>query len=432
MDPLPPPGPPGPGGPAHPPRTAAPTSPQVAPRAVPPTAVMPPNVSSRSTPKRVWPTVVGVLAIVVAAAIAGGGFAAVVHTRAEPEAVSVDASDVLADARRFLHAQKTVQFDFTGSVSFVGLDEFKASVLTGSYASVIPARARMLVDDGQTITEAIDIDGTRYERTAPSDRSLDGVLYEKESADTPVIAGGYDFRTLLDDVTDPQVLSEARGVTTVLATDNAPRSFFDDTLSTFGNREVIVAVANNGEVRSITLQIQVEDLAIMISANEVRWGDALIIDEPRESEIDLTPGIDEGRLAAFTDAPVLAPTHAPAGWTLDGATILDPENTVEHCEQGHIAYSSPESGDTLDLFSLPVSCATATPPANANPITLAGGWGWIATVDNVTQVEIVVGTTLLQVHTTLSIDHAVQVLASVAVFDPASPPPPDLVFSTTS
>jgi len=435
MDPLPP---PGPSGWSSAPRPAAPTSPPLAPAAEPPTSVpgppVPKNASNGPSCTRFWPTVLGILAIVVAAAVAGGGFAALVRARDEPSAAPrIDPYEVLARARAFVHAQESVQFEFAASMSFEAIDGLDVSVLSGTYESAIPTASRLIVEDSRRLEETIDIGTMRYSRSAPSGASLEGVEYELEDATGPAVAlGVYDFGSLLDDVRDPQVMGNARGVTTLSMVDLSGVSFIGEPFQGIGQQEIIITVGSRGDVRSLTVQNELEGMAVLLTTDDLLWNAPVIIAEPDPSEIDPTPNIDESRLQAFSDATVLTPLHVPEGWELEDATVLAPEDTAEKCEQGRVQYVEPDGPGVLDLFSLPATCATAPPPDDATSITVPAGWGWIARVGVETHAELVINGTLLQVRTTLSIDHTLQLLEAIGAFDPGNPPPADLQLRTTS
>ncbi len=130
----------------------------------------------------------------------------------------------------------------------------------------------------------------------------------------------------------------------------------------------IVTHRSGKRVDSIDLRFDLEDAGTVEGVVRYNsWGevDPEEIVEPSPEEVDATPFLDEETLAAFTDAPLLAPTVLPDGVRLAVALVLSPEETVESCLQVELDYvdiDDPDGGRSFTLFLLPAACATDFDP----------------------------------------------------------------------
>jgi hypothetical protein len=80
---------------------------------------------------------------------------------------------------------------------------------------------------------------------------------------------------------------------------------------------------------------------------------------PAPEQIDSTPDVDEEELAAFTGAPLVAPTALPAGILLRSVLVITTEQSVEGCPQVQLGYTDDIGVTGLIIYLLPRDCALA-------------------------------------------------------------------------
>jgi len=121
---------------------------------------------------------------------------------------------------------------------------------------------------------------------------------------------------------------------------------------------------------------------------------------------------------------LLQPRALPPNWRNDGAEIVPGDSTPEGCDQAGIYWLDAVDADFgfLDTYQFPARCA-APRPDNAEPFVAGMHVGWIAPDNRAGwQVEMVVGSTLVQIYSDLLPDDLRGVLANLVPYDPESAP----------
>ena len=157
------------------------------------------------------------------------------------------------------------------------------------------------------------------------------------------------------------------------------------------------------------------------------WGDAVDVSAPDQAEIDVTPMIEEERIAAYRDAPLLQPRGIPAGWVLNLADVIPAEETVEECEQVALDYVDPtdEEAGYLYLFELPVTCADQVLPPGAAAYRAGPNRGWlIVDPEAGVMAQLTVGRTVIQAETDMPPAELTRVLGDLRPLDFAVTPNP--------
>src|SRR5207248_3333866 len=119
----------------------------------------------------------------------------------------------------------------------------------------------------------------------------------------------------------------------------------------------------------------------------------------------------------------LQPAGLPAGWVLQGATVLAPGDTVEGCAQVELDYGDPNDPNHgyLTLFEFPPSCAR---PLGGGPFRAGPYAGEVTQSSDGLLAQFVAGPTLLQAGTDLSVADLATVLANLRPLDLSRRPNP--------
>lgn len=136
---------------------------------------------------------------------------------------------------------------------------------------------------------------------------------------------------------------------------------------------------------------------------------------------------DPGAVLAFGRAQGLVlvqPAILPVGWRADGAEVVPGADTPEGCEQAGLYWLDPVDADFgfLDTYQFPAACAAPRPEA-AEVFRAGLHAGWIVPDERAGwHVELVVGSTLVQVWSDLAPADLVEVLSQLVPYDPGQPP----------
>ncbi len=235
---------------------------------------------------------------------------------------------------------------------------------------------------------------------------------------------------LIGDATEPQILRRD-GRVGVVRTRVEVQSEEDD--EAFGplSGTLELTVRDDGRVDRMVLDVEGgsdgASLDVHVDFRFSGWGDAVEITPPADGEIDATPSIEEERVAAYRDAPLLQPVGIPERWVLDLADVVPAEDTFEECEQVELDYVDPDDDESgfLYLYELPVTCADLTVPPGASAFRAGPNRGWLGVdpEEGVTA-QLTVGRTVIQAETDLPPAELTRVLAELRPLDLAVPPKP--------
>lgn len=139
-------------------------------------------------------------------------------------------------------------------------------------------------------------------------------------------------------------------------------------------------------------------------------GDVGDVQIPDESEIDLTPWIDEERLRGFDAAPLVAPE--PVGLVLDAVFVLPPDFTAEGCDEVELEYVDPNTSRSACRYGWsrggavrPTTTRRSTRRSEGLPSRLDQDLG---------EPDVLVGETIVQLRGTLSRAELDAVAATIA------------------
>jgi hypothetical protein len=392
-----------------------------------------PPVPRPTRERRRW--VVIALVVVIVAQL-GGAVAALALGADGPSP-----AETLAHARAFARTQRQASFTGRLRIEIGPRGEGESVVEQGRVRGTVhlPDRARYVLTDAETVTELITVGDTFYERHARAD---DGAALAREKWAS----------------SDPSEADERSGVVRPPGPSGAEELFGDPIhlFRTLGaaRRPVEVSAGNDARVIRadvdpvaafgvdapdapdrahllVTVRGTRLDRLVLIGAGDegnaridyrfTDWGSPVEIAAPPRRDLDPTPDIAEEDIAAFDEVPLLQPRGIPEGWGLVAAVVLSADETVEGCEQLEIDYVDPEDPDEgyLTLYEFPKSCADLEPPRGARP--LASGWV-METDDDGVLAQLIVGDTVVQAETQLSVEQLGRILSDLVPFDLGAPP----------
>jgi hypothetical protein len=187
---------------------------------------------------------------------------------------------------------------------------------------------------------------------------------------------------------------------------------------------VDVTVARDGRVDRLLYSGRVVGTRIGLDLHFTRWGLRVEIAAPPESTIDRVPDIDVKAVTAYRDAPLLQPAGLPAGWVLQGAQVLAPEDTVEGCSQVELDYADPSRPDEghLTLFEFSPSCAG--PLEGGRPFRAGPYVGEMTEDEDGVMAQFTAGATLVQAQSDLSVGDLAVVMGNLRPLDLSRRPDP--------
>ena len=172
-----------------------------------------------------------------------------------------------------------------------------------------------------------------------------------------------------------------------------------------------------------------------------RWGEPVTIERPGLSDVDLTPGIDEEKLASATFT-VLAPAAPPAGFLLGQASVQDEDLDEDQCAGAQFWYEPADDGTSFAdgefrYFNVSIT-PTSCPAADEGQGGLFGTEGvessvrigaWQAELRTITYgdsteiyVRFTAGDVVVESSSSLPEDQIVAALATLAPLDLAGQP----------
>ena len=405
-----------------------------------PIATPPPEPAPDVAPaQKRRPTRLVITSLVLAVlAIAAAAVTVLVTRDTEPSPARL-----LADARKFVAAQKTAAF--RGQLRIESKDPESEG---GSFVdrARIRGKARLpdqaqyrLVSDGYA-SEIITLGERIFTRDAPGADALEkkkwsalepnvddarsGVV--RPDAPTQAVDAVGDplglFRTL-EAARRPVLVSREGKIAVVKADVDAERAF----------GAVIEGAVDRATVE-LTLKGKALDRIVLAATGDAGslradyvftgWGQPVTVAAPADKDLDPTPGIEEEEIADFKAAKLLQPRGIPAGWVLEFAGVLPADQTAEGCRQVELDYTDPEDPDEgyLTLYEMPKTCTDMDLPRGAEAFE-AGRWrGWVDDSPDGLLAQILVGDTILQAETDLSADSVARILAELVPLNLAVAP----------
>jgi hypothetical protein len=367
-----------------------------------------------------------VLIGVIALAIVATG---VVAAKKIKEGPSPDT--VLSDARSYTNTHRSVRFAGTFKLR---LKEDKGSL--GSSNSVTSriegqleskGRSRAVIDSGsEGAVESIALGRVVYVRQADSKAALDDAKFEKIDTDASprgVVrteaedAKELDIAELLAVAENPRKVSHSGAVTTITA-NVPPRALLGAVAAQDVSRITLeLVVRKNGQVQSLVQRSVGSGATVTVAVRYTNWGRPVKLAAPAAAQIDPTPGLEEEKIAAWKDAPLLMPKGIPVGWVFDGADVLSKDDTTEGCAEVELDYEDPNDPDAgyLSLYEFPASCAQPFSGAGVTPFSAGPYSGFADTSDGVL-VQFVVGKTAIQAESDLTVAQLATVLKNLVPF----------------
>jgi len=377
------------------------------------------------------------LAVATAVVFAGGVVAAVAGPR--PLTKQERATNALRDARVFSGKARTVRFvsearyelspenrGFTGSTINVRVD--------ANGEVEFPDGFRILEQGDEHVAETIVLGKAIFHRegTDPAELlnhkwvDIAALLQDagpSASGDTgdpvgalPALLRPNQLAAVVRSLTRPRFVRREHTVTTFRAAVGLGR--FHAESQGLDAAEVEVSLRDKGAIELIVIRFRGKSVRGTMTYHMRRWQRPVAIAAPPANQIDPTPGLDEEAIAAFHDAPLLQPRGIPAGWVLDSASVLAPDETVEGCRQVEVDYTDPDDDENgyLDLYEFPVACAKPAPPG-ATPFTAGRVTGWQHVDNGDVMVQIQVGGTVVQAESDLTAANLAVILGQLVPLD---------------
>ncbi len=338
---------------------------------------------------------------------------------------------VLADARSYANSHRSVRFSGTFKLNLkedkgaLGASNSVTSRIEGELES--KGRSRAVIDSGsEGAVESIALGRVVYVREAETKATLDKAKFEK--IDTDALPRGVvrteaedakelDIAALLGVAENPRKVSHS-GSTTTITANVPPRALLGALAAQDISRITIeLVVRKGGQVQSAVQRTVGSGATITLSVRYTDWGEAVKLAAPPTSQIDPTPGLQEEKIAAWKDSPLLMPKGIPVGWVFDGADVLSKDDTTEGCAEVELDYEDPNDPDAgyLTLYEFPASCAQPFSGTGVSPFTAGPYSGFADTSDGVLA-QFVVGKTAIQADTDLTVAQLATVLKNLVPF----------------
>ena len=363
---------------------------------------------------------VGALVVAILAVYVGDIVVAV--DRGSPPSMST----LLRRARRF--ADRASSARFTAAVDTDG------SRGTATGAVGFSDRFHTVSQDSDGFREELYAGGTLYARTADSSRGLAGKHWEVVrgvGSNGAIVRPGEGAGAALGPLRVPAVLHALSHVALaqrvrgggVLRGQVLPRAAFAGAPAGAPVR-VDVTVAKGGRVDRLEYVGGIAGTRIDLDLHFTQWGSHVEIAAPPESSVDRVPDIDVRAVTGYRDVPLLQPAGIPAGWVLEGAQALPPEDTVEGCSQVELDYGDPRHPDQgyLTLFEFPPTCADAV--QGGQPFRAGPYQGFVTDNANGVLAQFVAGTTFVQAGSDLPLDDLSVVVGNLRPLDLSRRPDP--------
>lgn len=388
-----------------------------------------------------------VLAVAAALVLVASSTAAVARTLVDRRPSS---ETLLRRAERYTSDRSSVRFSGQTEVESRFSEERRSRVpeeQASSFTSrsslegvvAFPDRARVTVRTDGLSTEFLTAGDRSFARFAEEDEDIAGQQWVVLDPDEDVIgpAGGdvsglndpSSLPDLIGDASAPEIVRRDGRVHVVRARVEVDSGEDQGSIPLSGTLEL--TARDDGRVDRMVLDVTGGSDGSSVDAHvDFRfsgWGDAVDVTAPGGSEIDTTPSVDEERVAAYRDAPLLQPAGIPERWVLDLADVVPAEDTPEECDQVELDYVDPDDDEAgyLYLYELPVTCADLAVPPGASAFRAGPNRGWVG-VDPEEGVlaQLTVGRTVVQAETDLPPAELARVLAELRPLDFAVTPAP--------
>jgi hypothetical protein len=349
------------------------------------------------------------------------------------------ADTVLERARAYVAEHPSVRFSGTMKVvikakdSEVGEESSTTTRIKGEIES--KGRAHAVVSAGKDgVSEVVALGAVIYVRVAETLGAVRNAKYAKFDTSTARGAGvqydtnqvkDLDLGAALAAARNPTKLRHNGKLTTIEADVNVTKLVGEVLAHDIEEIKLRLVVHKSGEVRSAVQLTGAQGAVITTDVSYTDWGSTIAIAEPQAGEIDPTPGIEEEKISAWEDAPLVMPKAIPAGWELSYADILSADETTEGCAEVEIDYEDVEDPDAsyLYLYEFPNSCAKPFGGEGVFPFTAGPYRGFGKTSpEEGSLVQITVGGTTLQADSDLTIAELARVLSNLVPLNLSAKP----------
>ena len=376
------------------------------------------------------------------------------------------ARELLDRTQAFVDDAETVEYRGASAFSVEEGDESEGGLfsfterVTFEVGAELPDRARLVATsafDGEGfVSEAVYVDDHVYTREAADEDGLDDEMWLLDDEYAAVAFGAtiapLDLAGVIDDVSAPRVLARARGRVLLrvgvdfadVVPDQLSVSYGEISPVAGAARPVVVEpdgpmdliVTEDGRLEALRVSVVAAyGLTTAMRIEFTSWNGDVEIDEPDEDDVDETPGIDEEVIADYDDTALYQPVALPEGWLLDTAYILGEDETTSGCEEVNTFFADEEYLDPqsnvfegyLDIYQFPVTCLNGD-LGDGDPFVAGQYTGVVTELEDGSYevVRILVGETVVEVDTDLSLEDLAVILAELEPLDVESPPPDTL------
>jgi hypothetical protein len=230
------------------------------------------------------------------------------------------------------------------------------------------------------------------------------------------------FLGAIQAIADPTIAGGEGGAVTMSAELTAPADVEEAWGAPLPPGEVTLTVDGDGAPTAFRLRVEEDGAAFDLEVRFSEWNVAKAVVRPGDDEIDRTPWIDEEAVAGVTGIQLVRPAAVPEGWELDAVTAVSADDTAEGCDQVELDWSpmvgtdGQPSNDYLTLYLLPVACATQS---DSTPFSV-GAYAPLPSREGPNSIEVLIGTTVVQIDSTLKGSELDQLIRSLEVTDVGS------------
>ena len=336
-----------------------------------------------------------------AVALAVTGFAALPHIHHAPT------PDALLAA---VHDHSAGRFSGNVVVTIPQDDDTSVTVRARVTGDMQDAKhVRLLTRSRDGFEELILSGSDVFARLGPSSAALHEMQFGKFSLTEPgpsaVKAGASaaDFAAVLSTATQP-VKTARHDDRTTLRLHVDPRKAFSDVVARAITKvTATIVVTDDGDLVSMRERIQGDTLDMSIGLTFVDWGTHVTVAAPAGGDVDLTPTIEEERIAAYSASSKYMPKTLPSGWGLAEASAIPAGDDID-CDEVLLSYT-PQVDDPnvyVDIYEVPTACAG---DLDGEPVQFGPYRGVVANDDDGTYLEFQIDAkTALQIETNTSTD----------------------------
>jgi hypothetical protein len=291
-----------------------------------------------------------------------------------------------------------------------------------------PKHVRMVTHSGDGFEELILSGADLFARRAPSGALLHDEPFGKFSlneAGPSVVADGAsaaDFAAVLATATDPVKAGRAGDRTTLRLRVDPRKAFNGMVAQAVGKITATIVVTDDGDLVSMRERVRGDSLDMSIGLTFVDWGTRVLVATPAADNVDLTPLIEEERIAAYSASSKYMPKTLPNGWGLNEASAIAAGEDID-CDEVLLSYT-PEADDPdayVDIYEVPTACAG---DLQGEPVQFGPYRGILANDDDGTYLEFQIDAkTALQIETNASTDVVERLVEELVPLDLGVTPP---------